>query len=149
MYTQYSKPPIDDQKPSAKKSKKKNTNTGNKVYLDPVQDPYNPRPYPSESLSKDNSSTTKSDTLSDEDYINDLSEYQEEMLNAAFIEENPEFQFELSNTCNDLVEFFKEKNLNSESECEYDSMMKICQDNARWFMPIQAAYIFILIRFYE
>ena len=71
------------------------------------------------------------------------------MLNAAFIDENPEFQFELSNTCNDLVEFFKEKNLNSESECEYDSMMKICQDNARWFMPIQAAYIFILIRFYE
>ena len=139
MYTQYSKPPIEETKTS-KKSKKKNTNSTNKVYLDPVMDPYKPRQILCENYSKETSSTSKSITLSDEDYINDLSEYQEEMLNAAFMDENPEFQMELNNTCNDLFEFFKEKNLNSESECEYDSMMKICQDNARWFMPIQAAY---------
>jgi len=140
MYTQYSKPPIEEPKQS-KKSKKKNTNSTKTVYLDPSIEPrdyiINNRPFYNDSGSKENSSTTKSLTFSDDDYINDLSEYQEEILNTAFLEENPEFQFELSNTCNDLFEFFKEKNLSSEGE--YDNMLKICQDNAKWFMPIQAA----------
>ncbi len=120
----YSKPPLPEPTP-CKKSKKKNNNTNNKfLYSD---SPLNSSP-PSKGL-----------LISDDDYINDLSEYQEELLNTAFLDENADFQdpCELYDTCNEIFDLFKEKNL--VCELDYANMMKICQDNAKWFLPVQAA----------
>ena len=120
----YSKPPLSEPKLS-KKSKKKNNNTNNKQL------------YSSEPLAFIDS-PPKSLAISEDDYINDLSEYQEEILNTAF-EEDPDLQdpSELSATCNEIFDLFKEKNL--VCELDYANMIKICQDNAKWFLPVQAA----------
>lgn len=143
MYIHYTKPPLEEPK-VCKKSKKKNHNSNNKIaYNDP---PLNYEEYKettpnnnNDSSSNTNSSATKSLTISDDDYLNDLNEYQEDLLNSAFFEENPYFQdpCELNNTCNEIFDLFKEKNL--ATEIEYDTMLKICQDNAKWFLPVQAA----------
>ena len=121
--------------------KKKNNNNNNKIAYGSSDSPKNFEEYKNfnDAGSNQNSSTTKSVTISDDDYINDLSEYQEEMLNNAFFQENQDFEdpSELSNTCNEILDFFQEKNLIC--ECDYDNMIKICQDNAKWFLPIQAA----------
>lgn len=141
MYTHYTKPPIEEPK-NNKKLKKKNNNASKTLYLDRNEDIQETA---SRFFTKEPSNSKESTPMnfSEDDYINDLSEYQEEMLNSAFFEENPEFQEELSNTCNDLVEFFKEKSI-SGTEGEFDHMLKICQDNAKWFLPIQAAYSFFI-----
>ena len=74
--------------------KKKNNNNNNKIAYGSSDSPKNFEEYKNfnDAGSNQNSSTTKSVTISDDDYINDLSEYQEEMLNNAFFQENQDLK---------------------------------------------------------
>lgn len=119
----YTKPPLEE--PSLKKkSKKKNTNSHKAVFL---QEEEAKAPLPQEKFSED-------------DYVNDLNEYEEELLNSAFLESGADFSAnsqDFCSTCSEILSLFQEKSL--EKSCDYEHMLSVCQENAKWYLPIQAA----------
>lgn len=129
----YTKPPIDDKKPAkkpVKKSKKKNMNSSK--IDDLFYDPYS---YIPESNPNEYSPNAKNTTFSKDDYMNDLTEEQLEMLFDTSVNENHKDQLELEK---DVDEFFHQKLLDSETDGDIENMRKICQDSAQSFLPFQA-----------
>ena len=134
----YSKPPIDDQKPvkkPVKKSKNKNVNPSN------IEDQlYNPYPFFYENNNPEEYSPNSKNVAfsKNDDYMDDLTAEQIEMLFALDNEDNGdhnEGQMELENDVNEL---FNEKIFNSETDGDLENMRKICQDSAETLLPYQA-----------
>lgn len=136
MYSQYIKKPIEESHPKKnKKNHKKSSNKSNVIYEGQNINVFPPIPIPEISKEKG---------FSEDDFINELSEYQEFILNSAFLDqENIESNDpnEYKNTCDELL-FLLEKDQNSENITEgvLKNMMSICEENAKWFLPIQAAF---------
>lgn len=130
----YTKPPLEE--PShKKKSKKKNTNALKTVFFEAEEAKTHETP----AISTENPNKI---TISEDDYLNDLSEYQEELLNTAFFEEIGDFQpnsNDFSSTCNEILSLFQDKSLENLEKTEYEHMLQVCQENAKWYLPIQAA----------
>jgi hypothetical protein len=79
--------------------------------------------------------------FSEDDYINELTEYQEFLLSSAFEsrdEKAPEEENEFLDTCKELEGIF-EDDKETMSEVMKKTMLNICEENVKWFMPIETA----------